>query len=1128
MNFRNISSWCIRNPVAPIVLFVGLMLAGLISFARMQVNNAPDIDFPAAFVSISQPGAAPNEVETQITQRVESAIRGVNGVDEISSSVTEGHSLTTVQFQLGTPTDRAVNDVRSAVDQIRADLPDGILEPDVERINAENQPITVVGAQTSDMSLEQLSWYIDNTVAKRLLSVPGIAAVSREGGVDREIRVILDPAALQAQGITASQVNQQLRQSNLNAGGGRAEVAGSEQNVRVLGNAQTAYDLSQTQIALPGGRFVKLGDLGRVEDSYAEQRSISKMNGRQVVTFVVQRAKDTSEVSDYDAAWKELRKVEKENPKVHFSEIFNTVDYTKAQYKSAMEGLIEGAILAVLVVLLFLRDIRATAISAVAIPLSAIPAFFFMSLMGITMNFMSTLAMGLVSGVLVDDAIVEIENIVRHMRMGKSGYQASLDAADEIGLAVLATTMSIVAVFLPVALMPDVAGQYFKAFGFTVVLSVLMSLLVARMITPLIAAYFLRSHGKQPHAAWKWMDVYLKVLNWSLDTTKAHALLERLPRIPRRYGYYAVLSLLLLVIAAAFLIGTGGAMAGLGKVGWPGAITGVLAIVVGGVLGYVATKFISFSVRTIGGDFADWYDLVAARWEARLQDHRLAMVFAGIMILMLSAVLFGTLPQSFFPPQNSDYSQVHITLAPGSTLEQTEAVTDRVASIIQRDPSVDRVFETSNVGTASINIVLKKDRKVKSTEFERNLSPTLSAIPDARVSFQSQNGGGPDSDSRDIMLYLGGEDPAQLNAVANEIAKEMETVPGLRAPRVGSNLAQPEITITPRFDLAADLGVTTAALSQTIRIATLGDIEQNSAKFSLSDRQVPIQVSLSEDARKDLSVLENLPVPTSSGGSVPLKAVAKVGFGSGPTTIKRSNQLRRLSIGADLAPGVVEGDVWTKINDLPAVKHLPQGIQKMNLGNQKWQADLLFNFAIALVSGVLLVFAVLVLLYRRFLAPFVNMGSLLLAPLGAAIALHIAGQPVSLFVLIGILMLFGIVAKNSILLVDFAVEMMNHGMKKNEAIWEAGHKRAQPIVMTTVAMVAGMLPTAFSISGDNSWRAPMGITVIGGLIFSTLLTLLLVPSYFSIAISIESRVGRIFHRFVGADAHQTGQAVPAE
>src|SRR3954451_11797739 len=540
MNFRNVSSWCIRNPVFPIVLFVGLMLAGIVAFARMQVNNAPDIDFPAATVSVSQPGAAPNELETQVTQRVESAIRGITGVDEINSTVSEGNSTTFVSFQLGTPSDRAVNDVRNAIAQIRSNLPEGILEPQVTRVDAEDEPISYVGAQTTDMTLEQLSWYIDNNVAKRLLGQEGIAAVGRVGGVDRTIRVILDPAALQAQGITAAQVNQQLRQSNMNGAGGRAEIAGSEQSVRVIGNAQDAYALSQTQIALPGGRFVKLADVGQVQDSNSEQRSIAKMNGRQVVTFMIQRSKGASEVTAYDEAWKELNKLEKENPKVHFSEVFNTVDYTKAQYRSAMEGLVEGAVLAVLVVLLFLRDIRATAISAVAIPLSAIPAFAFMSMMGITMNFMSTMAMGLVAGVLVDDAIVEIENIVRHMRMGKSAYQASLDAADEISLAVLATTMAIVAVFLPVALMPGIAGQYFKAFGFTVVVSVLMSLLVARMITPLIAAYFLRSHGTQPHANWKWMEVYLKVLNWSLDTSKAHALLARLPKIPRSPGYYMI------------------------------------------------------------------------------------------------------------------------------------------------------------------------------------------------------------------------------------------------------------------------------------------------------------------------------------------------------------------------------------------------------------------------------------------------------------------------------------------------------------------------------------------------------------------------------------------------------------
>ena len=1130
MNFRNISSWCIRNPVGPIVLFVGLMLAGVIAFARMQVNNAPDIDFPAAIVSVSQPGAAPGEMETQVTQRVESAIRGITGVEEISSTIREGNSTTFVQFELGTPTDRAVNDVRNVISQIRSNLPDGILEPQVQRVDAEDEPFTYVGAQTTDMTLEQLSWYIDNTVAKRVLGLEGVAAVTRVGGVDRNIRVVLDPAALQSQGITAAQVNAQLRQNNMNGAGGRAEVAGSEQSVRVIGNAPDAYQLGQTQISLPGGRFVKLADLGEVKDSNSEQRSIAKMNGRQVVTFMIQRAKGSSEVTAYDASWKELKKLEKENPKVHFSEVFNTVDYTKAQYESAMEGLIEGAVLAVLVVLIFLRDIRATAISALAIPLSAIPAFWFMSMMGITMNFMSTMAMGLVAGVLVDDAIVEIENIVRHMRMGKSAYQASLDAADEIGLAVLATTMAIVAVFFPVALMPGIAGQYFKAFGFTVVLSVLMSLFVARMITPLIAAYFLRSHGAQPHAAWKWMDVYLNILNWSLDTSKAKALLSKLPRPARSLGYWALTVLLALPVVAIFLVVIGIVMGALGKLGVTGgAINFSVGVLVAVAAAYGAIKLIAYLVQLFGREgFARWHGLVSARLNARMHDHRLAMVAAGFATLLLSVVLFGTLSMSFFPPQNSDYSRLNVTLPPGSTLKQTEAATDRLAAIVSKDPTVERVFERVNVGSGRVNIVLKKDRDVTSTEFERNLAPKMSAFPDARASFMSQNGGGPDSDQRDIMLYLGGDDPVQLTAVAQKIAKEMEGVRGLRAPRVGSQLAQPEITIKPRFDLAADLGVTTAALSQTIRIATLGDIEQNSAKFSLSDRQVPIQVSLSENARRDLSTLENLPVPTSGGGSVPLKSVAEIGFGSGPTTIQRSNQLRRLAIGADLAPGVVEGDVMAKVNELPSVKNLPQGVQKMNLGNQKWQSELLFNFAVALASGVLLVFAVLVLLYRRFLSPFVNMGSLILAPLGAAIALHIADQPISLFVLIGILMLFGIVAKNSILLVDFAVEMMNHGMPKDAAIWEAGHKRAQPIVMTTVAMVAGMLPTAMSLSGDNSWRSPMGITVIGGLIFSTLLTLLLVPAYFSIAISLESRFGRLFHRLIGSEAHAAGTPVPAE
>ncbi|MEO7814978.1 MAG: efflux RND transporter permease subunit [Sphingomicrobium sp.] len=1126
MNFRNISSWCIKNPVPPIVLFIALMLAGLVAFSGMSVNNNPDIDFPAATIVISQPGAAPSEMENQITQKVEAAARSVNGIDEINSTIREGNSQTFVQFLIGTPTDRAVNDLRDAITQIRGDLPDGILEPQIARVDFAGDPILFVAAETNDMSLEELSWYVDNNVSRRLLGVSGVASVAREGGVDRNIRVILDPAALQAQGITAAQVNSQLRQTNLNATGGRAEIAGSEQSVRVLGNAKTAFDLSQTQIIVPGGRSVRLADLGEVKDAYSEQRTIAKMNGRQVISFNVSRSKGSSEVTAYDDAWAELHKMEKEDPRIHFAEIVNEVDYTKAQYTSAMEGLVEGAVLAVLVVLLFLRDFRATVISAIAIPLSAIPAFYFMNLMGITLNGLSLLALSLVAGVLVDDAIVEIENIVRHMRMGKSAYQASMDAADEIGLAVVATTMAIVAVFLPVALMPGISGQFFKSFGYTVVISVLMSLFVARMITPLIAAYFLKAHGEASHASGKYMERYLGVLNWSLDTSKADARLATLRPVESRWYHYIGGILLVLLRVLAFVAGAAAGFKILGKLGSPNSLNLLAAIAIGIGAFILSGLLLGLLIRLFNTPFAIFYRHWGERWGARKLDHRVTMVGIGTTAFAIQIALFMGLSMSFQPPLNLDFSSVRIGVPPGTTLQQTEAVADRVATLIRADPSVDRVFQRVFVGASNLNIVLKKDRKVTSTEFERGLTPKLAAIPDARVNFQSQGGGGPGSGGRDIVLYLGSDNPELLNATANKISEEMATLPQLVAPRPIGDLVRPEITIKPRFDLAADLGVTTSALSQTVRIATLGDIAQNSAKFSLADRQVPITVSISENSRRDLSVLENLPVPTAAGGSVPLKAVADIGFGSGPTSVQRSNQIRRLAVGADLAPGLVSGDAWKKIDQLPSVKNLPEGVQKLELGDSKWQRELLFYFAIALGSGVLLVFAVLVLLYRRFLSPLVNMGSLLLAPLGAAVGLLVTGNPVSLPVLIGILMLFGIVAKNSILLVDFAVEMMDHGMSKNAAIAEAGHKRAQPIVMTTIAMVAGMLPIAISLNGDGSWRAPMGVTVIGGLIFSTALTLLLVPAYFSIAVELEEWVGKKFRKLVDNGEEHVPMAGP--
>ena len=1025
MGFRNISAMAIRNPVPPIVLFIALTLAGIVSFIRLDVNQNPEITFPGVVVVIQQPGAAPSELETQIAQIVESSMRNLEGVEEIQTTINEGSSETFIQFTIETPIDRAVTDVRDAIAQVRGQLPDGIIEPQVIRAQVNGGSIANFSIEANDMTMEQLSWFAKNVVSRRLLGIAGMQKVSVNGGVNREIRVILDPQRMQALGVTAVQVNQQLRLINVNAAGGRAEVGGAEQAVRVVGNADDAYDLSQTQIQLGNGRSVKLADIARVRDLYGERRSVAIMNGRPVVSFGIFRARGASDVYVYDETIKELEKLEKDNPNIHFVKRFNSVKYTKDNYKSAVHAMIEGAVLAVIVVFIFLRDWRATIISALAIPLSAIPTFWIMDLMGFTLNFMTLLALSMVAGVLVDDAIVEIENIVRHMRMGKSAYQASIDAADEIGLAVVATTFSIVAVFLPVALMPGIAGQFFKNFGFTVVVAVLMSLAVARVVTPMIAAYFLKSHGESTHGEGRLMDGYMAVLRWTLRHEKTG---------PRH-----------------------------------------------------------------------WYRL----WT---RDNRKLTVFFAILAFGATVLSFATLPFTFQPPLNVDTSRITITMTPGTTLAQTRAVADRVAGMMKRQPEVATAIEFVDVASATISMTLKEDRKRTSIEFERAMAPALAEIADARVSFNSQNGGG--GSNRDISVMLAGDDPAKLQQAAIQVVEQMKGIPGIRSPRIEGDLPRPEITIRPRLDLAADLGVTTQALSQTIRIATLGDIDQNVGRFSLSDRQIPIRVSLDENSRRNLATIENLPVPTASGSTVPLRVVADVGFGAGPSQIVRYNQERRVILSADLAPGAVSGEERAKILKLPAMDDLPLGVHYAAAGESKWQAEMISNFFIALIAGVMLVLAVLVLLYRRVMPPFVNLSSLLLAPLGGTLALHVAGMPASLPVLIGVLMLFGIVAKNSILLIDFAIEEMRLGRDPYESIVDAGHKRAQPIVMTTVAMVAGMIPTALSLGGDGSWNQPMAVTVIGGLLLSTILTLLLIPAAFSLADSIERRVGPRLARFI--------------
>jgi multidrug efflux pump subunit AcrB len=1026
---KHISAWAIGHPVPPIVLFVVLFCLGVAAFIRLPINLDPDISFPFVDVSITQPGASPVELETQIAQKVEGSISSIGNVRNITTTIIEGNVDIMVEFQIGTPVDRGVTDVRDAVANVRSELPQGILEPLVRRVSVEGGALAYYAVTTTTLTPEQLSWFVDNRVTKRLLAVPGVAQVTRSGGVSREIRVELDPARLQALGLTAYEVNEQLRALNLDATGGRAQVGGGEQAIRVLGGARSAAALADTQIFAGGGRAFRLREIADVHDGVAEIRGIARLNGRPSTTFGIFKAKGASDVSVFNGAQAELDKIRAETPAVGLTLTFSTVAHTLEMYHASLSSLIEGSVLAVAVVWLFLRNWRATMISALAIPLSAVPTFAFMQWMDFTLNQITLLALALVAGVLVDDAIVEIENIVRHMRMGKSAYRAAMDAADEIGLAVVATSCTIIAVFLPVSFMGGITGQYFRQFGLTIAAAVFISLLVARLITPVLAAHALRpdAAGIGGHVDGPIMVRYLAVLRWC----------------------------------------------------------------------------------------------VANRWKT---------LAGGTGFFVLSILAMSVIPQSFIPAEDFSSSQLAIELPPGGTLEDTARVSAAAAALLRKSPEVTDVNEFIgdteggiNLANIYITLVPRSERSMSQREWEQGMRTRLAAVPDGHLNFAGEGPGG----NRDIEFFLVGDDPPLVDRAGRQLLAQMKTLAEVREPRIQGDLPRPEIVVKPRLDVAAQLGVSVQSISQTIHIATLGDLPQNDAKFSLDDRQIPIRVSLTEDARRDLATLENLPVPTVSGSAVPLKTVAELSFGQGPSVVHRYNRSRRLQFGADLSPGVELGTATSRIYALPALRNLPPGVRMVKTGNTEFFQEMMQNFTLAIASGVLMVLAVLVLLFARVFQPLTILSALPLSIGGAALGLLLTNQPFSIAVVIGLLMLMGIVAKNSILLVDFAIEEMRAGKPRLEAILESGHKRARPIVMTTVAMVAGMVPIAAGWGGDSSFRSPMAIAVIGGLVTSTLLTLIVVPASFTVFDDIERWMAPLAGRLLGERTAGAPAATPA-
>lgn len=1022
----NISSWSIRHPLPPIVMAAAIVALGFISFSRLPVTRMPNVDAPVISVTIAQFGASPGELEAKVTKTIEDAVSGVAGAHHITSLVTDSISITTILFRLETNTDRAINDIKDAITRARVNLPRGIDEPMVQRVEIAGLPILTYAAIAPGKTPEQLSWFVEDVVVRKLQGLRGVGSIDRIGTVEREIRVALDPIRLQGVGLTALDVSRQLRGSNVDLAGGRAEIGGRDQAIRTLAGAKTLADLSATRIGLPTGGEVRLDDLGLVTDTIAEPRTFARFNGAPVVGFSILRAKGASDVTLAENVAKLVESIKKENPDVDLKLIDTSVPQTIGNYESALHTLYEGAALAVIVVFLFLRDIRATLIAAITLPLSIFPAFWVMETLGFSLNMVSLLAITLSTGILVDDAIVEIENVVRHIRMGKSPYQAALDASDEIGLAVIAISLTIVAVFVPASFMPSIPGQFFRQFGITVSVQVLFSLLCARMITPMLAAYFLKPHQHEEAA------------------------------------------------------------------------DGII------MRGYTST--VTWAVR-----------------------HRWITIIAGVAIFAASLWSTRFLPSGFLPVADISRSLLAIELPPGSQLSDTEAVTDTIASRLRARPEIVSVFADGgripNGGVAvrnaslMINAVPKAKRSMSQQELEHAIGLDLADIPDIRYWFLDENG------QRNITLIVTGQDDATVANVASELATQMHRLPMVTNILSGATLDRPELRIYPRRDLAVRLGVTTESLSETIRVATIGDVGPALAKFDAGDRSIPIRVLLDDKARAERQVLEQLRVPSMRGVGVPLVALADINFGQGPVSITRYDRQRQARVEADLIAGAALSDATKAIKALSVMNHLPPGVTVTEGGDAELQAELFSGFGAAMRNGLLMVYVVLAVLFASLLQPMTILLSLPLSIAGAIGALLITSSPITLPVVIGLLMLLGIVTKNAIMLVDFAVDAMHEGVDATSAIIDAGRKRARPIVMTTIAMIAGMAPSALALGAGGEFRSPMATAVIGGLLVATLLSLLFVPAVFTVMNDFGALFGRVFGRFVGkADEPDSGHA----
>jgi len=1099
---------------------LALVVLGWQSRSRMPAELTPNIELPYVTVVTTYPGAGPEEIETTVTEPIEKAVMSIGGVRNVTSSSQESVSTVVIEFELGTNADAAAADVRDKVGAVRGQLPEDADDPKVLKLDIGSRPIMTIGASGS-ISPREMRILADDVITDRLAKVRGVAAVNVIGGEEREISVAVDKDRLQAYGLPITAVVAAIKAANLNIPAGSIKEGARDYSVRTVGEFETADEIANLRLYVPGragapGSTIRLADIATVTDTVAEPKQISRLNGKPSVTISIQKQTGANTVEVAEGVKKELRALKSVLPRgVELVIARDDSTFVEDSLHDVNKSLTEGILLVVVIVFLFLHTIRATFIVAVAIPTSIMATYLPISAFGFTLNNMTLLALSLVVGILVDDSIVVLENIERHLRMRKHPKQAALDGRSEIGLAAITITFVDIVVFVPIAFMGGIVGQFFRQFGLTVATATAFSLLMSFTLTPMLASRWMKSEDQEERdretlrrrlasgtaglkervdafvgvvfgAAERFLrnldQRYRVLLQWALDNRFLTVVI----------GFVS----LLVVVAMTMPLPSAGAGPGGAKLIMPRVVIALLALA-----------------------------LSAAAMKVDRAGRRVALVF-GLMMAVIALTVYLPFGFNMFPDVDRGVFTISVRTPPGTSLRATDEVVRKIEHVLDTVPELKRGFYTSVVGASGTSIfggdtgseyayieaqcVDKSQRERSIHEIADSVAAQMASIPGAAListaPASGMGGGGP---SQGLQKEVQGHNMADIIAEAQRVAAVMRRNPGAVDVDISYKESKPERRIVVDRVRAAQFNLSVAQIAAAVRTAIDGD---DSAKLREEGTEYPIRVQFARPYRSKASDVENIIVASADGAPIYLKDVADVKYDVAPTKIDRKNRQRVVYVTANVASGAQMGNVSRQVDAaLKKIEHVP-GTSIGTGGFEQMMYESFGYMFSALFLAIALVYMLMGALFESFLTPFVIMFSLPQAMVGALLALLLTGKSFSIVAMIGVIMLMGLVTKNAILLVDYTNTLRSRGKRRNEALLEAGPTRLRPILMTTFAMIGGMMPTALAVSRGAEMRSPMAIAVIGGLVLSTLLTLIVIPVMYTIIDDLWQGIARRLRR----------------